>query len=256
MFAKLEDEARGAPAPPAGLKPHLLFRIPVVDGNPGKVRAMAAKLESFGISVVSTDSRGHIIAFKDDITLAALMTHSDAYTAGPKEGINPQTNSEYKGTGSDFLDLIDVSRMVSLAPEDRIGANLADLIGPDGNLIDRNQMYLVDVELWCDGLPGTAGFVRELEAVVKDRARDGERVRDTFRVGAVSLAKISVRGDKLAQILALAVVAEIDILAAVEFNPHSFPTSLRITFRRLIGRRLAARASVSLTPASRLGTLC
>src|SRR5579872_3122884 len=61
----IEEEVRTRPQPPAGIQPHLVFRVPVApDASPG---ALAERLREVGITVVGIERDGAIITFRDDL---------------------------------------------------------------------------------------------------------------------------------------------------------------------------------------------
>jgi hypothetical protein len=100
----LESEVSTRPAPPAGIHPHLVFRVPLAPH--ASTQVMAELLERLGIGVVSIESDNAIIAFQNDADLTQFRDALASYERGPQDGINPQTGQPYVSTQWDVLEYI------------------------------------------------------------------------------------------------------------------------------------------------------
>lgn len=109
QIGQLETEAVGRRPPPAGIQPHLVFRVPIA--SRASPQAVIDLLERMGITVVSIESDKAIIAFRDDADLSQFRAAIAAYEQGPQPGINPQTGAPYQGTQWDGLQYIEAPQM-------------------------------------------------------------------------------------------------------------------------------------------------
>lgn len=206
----IETEGRSRPAPVAGVQPHLVFKIPLAPR--ASPVALADKLTGLGVAVVSIEPDGAVIAFRDDTNLAEFRAAAEQYRQGPREGVNPKTQRAYSSTSADVLDTVQADQMRLLGPADRVGRTLAAQIGAQGERVEPDRLYVLDVELWHRGSrPLADQSLGELRRLVGDAAGPDERVRDTFVGDLMCLARVAVSGTRLARLLTLDAVAEVDL---------------------------------------------
>jgi hypothetical protein len=223
----MEEEVRSRPAPPAGIQPHLVFRVPIAAG--ASPAALAVALQEVGITVVGIERDGAIIAFRDDANLNEFRQAVETYEQGPR--INVQTGQPFASARWDILELAEASQMRLWGRADRVGTRLVEDIGTGGRSIDRSKLYIVDVELWHRGTRTLARDARdELQRLVNHQPAPDERLRDDFIGDTLCLAKVSVLGAKLDLILNLDVVAEVDYPPAPVFDAHSAKQMTRRDF--------------------------
>ncbi len=207
-ITRLEQEVAAQPPIAAGVKPHLVFRVPVAPNT--SVVTLTKPLEDVGIRVLNIEPDGAVIAFREDANLADFKKALKSYKAGPR--INPDTQRPYTSTKWDVFEIIEAEEMRCLKPSDRIGPRLSLEIGTDGASIDNKKLYILDLELWHAGSKEFAReSLKELRQVMADQPNADERVRDTFLGDLFCLARVSVYGPKLAKLLNLSVVAEVDL---------------------------------------------
>lgn len=194
-------------ASPAGIQPHLVFRVPLTDG--ASPQTVSDLLERLGISVVAIESDKAIIAFRDDGDLTQFRTAIAAYEQGPQPGINPQTGQPYQGTQWDVLQFIEVPQMRLWSRTDRIGRRLAQEIGDQAQSIVADELYVLDIEMWHRGTDDLArGAIQELRQFIEHQPAQGERLSDSFAGQLLCLARVMVRGSTLDALLNLDIVAE------------------------------------------------
>lgn len=212
---QIEHEAQARPQPPAGIHPHLVFRVPLVPG--ASSAGLVERLQQAGATVFGVEPDGAIIAFRDDANLAAFRDGVDQYTQGPRT--NPDTGLPYQSTAWDVLEAIDVDQMRLWGRGDRVGRRLAAEVGSGGELADAQRLYVVDLELWHRGsMPLTRSSVEGVRRLVQNAPTPDERVRDEFVGDTLCLMKVSVRGAKLSQLLDLDAVAEVELPPAAVFD--------------------------------------
>lgn len=216
----LEAEAQARPQPPAGIQPHLVFRVPLMPHT--SPSGLVERLQQAGITVVGIDPDGAIIAFHDEANLADFRAGVDLYAQGPSTGTNPNTGRPFQSTAWDVLEGIDIDQMRLWSRRDRVGRRLAEAVGAEGQAIDLQQLYVVDLELWHRGSALlTSASVDEVRRLIENMATPNERVRDVFIGDSLGLAKVSIHGAKLGLML------ELDVVAEVELPPVSvFDTSM------------------------------
>jgi len=167
--------------------------------------------------VVGVEPDGAIIAFRDEANLAAFRDGVDQYTLGPR--LNQETGLPYQSTAWDVLEVIDAEHMQVWGRSDRIGSRLAREIGADGEAIAVDRLYVVDIELWHRGTTALARqSLDEVRRLVQNAPAPGERVRDEFAGDMLCLAKVSVQGSKLSQLLELDIVAEVELPPVAVFD--------------------------------------
>jgi hypothetical protein len=225
---EIEAEARQAPAI-QGFAPHLVFLVPLAAG--ASADAVAEKLRAAGLTVVSIEPDQAVVVFQDDANLAEFRRALDQYMAGPR--IIAATGEQAKTTQWDVFEFIEADRMRSWSRADRIGARLGAEIGVNGARIDLQMIYALDVELWH---PGFAELARqkmaELQVLVNQDRAGRERFSDQFVGDLLAVARVSVSGAKLEQLLDASIVAEVelpeqpvfDAVAAAQVTPRDFPT--------------------------------
>ncbi len=161
----LEQEVTRRPRPPAGIQPHLVFRVPLARSASSQI--VAELLERLGVRVVGIENDKAIIAFRDEANLSEFREAVAAYERGPQEGTNPRTGQPYRTTQWDVLEYVEAANMRLWNREDRIGRRLAHGIGEYGQAIQSDRLYRLDIELWHRGTDELArAAVRELELLV------------------------------------------------------------------------------------------
>lgn len=191
----------------AAFNPHLVFKIPYVEGTP--LAELSALLSEAGIVVVSMEPSRAIIGFKDDGDLSRFMQTVRAYqTLQP----DARTGRLRTTTDQDVLEYIEADEMAALQPEDRVGPSLASVVGEDLTGIADAEMYTLDVELWATGEAATTrASLAELTALISQQNSGGERVLDTFPGKTLCLARVRVTGRTLRVLLGEAIVAEVNL---------------------------------------------
>jgi hypothetical protein len=212
----MQQEVTRRPTLPSGIQPHLVFRVPLAQN--ASVQAVTDALERAGITIVGIEGDKAIIAFHDDASLAALRQGIADYASGPRSGINPKTGQPYASTAWDVLEFIEAAQMRRWGRSDRIGGRLAESIGDNGQAVEPQALYVIDVELWHRGSRALASAaLTELRQFVAHEATAGERVRDDFAGDTLCLARASLTGANLSRLL-----DELDIVAEVELPPVPF----------------------------------
>jgi hypothetical protein len=211
----IEAQAQKRP-PPAGIQPHLVFRIPLA--KKARLDTVTELLQQSGLTVVSVEVDGAIVAFRDDVDLRAFQNAIRGYQAGPR--VDRFTGELAATSRYDVLAYLEAQEMRLWSRADRVGTRLAQAISADGARIQPEATYTLDVELWH---PGTAGGVRgrfdELQRVVNAEAEPEERVLDEYRGSFLLLAKVRVRGSTLDRLLDLDGVAEVELPPVARFEP-------------------------------------
>ncbi len=181
---------------------------------------LAERLQELGITVVGIERDGAIIAFRDEANLTEFRQAIETYARGPR--VNAQTGQAYSSTSWDILELIEAAEMRLWGRSDRVGSRLIESIGPEGRTIERDRLYILDVELWHRGTKVLAQrALNELRQLIAVNPNADERLRDDFIGDNLCLARISVRGVKLNSILDLDGVAEVDFPPTPFFDSHS-----------------------------------
>ena len=212
----VEEQFRHRPAQPAGITPHLVFRIPLARG--AAVDQVIALLEQkAGLTIVSVEPDRAVVAFHDDAHLTDFRVAADRYRAGPR--INRRTGEPAKTTVFDILELIEAPEMRVWSREDRVGARLAVKIGQRGERIAPDELYTVDVELWHPGsLREAEDYLGEIEGAITEERGRGQRFWDKYTGDSLVIARVSVRGSRLSMLLDTDVVAEVELPPVVEFD--------------------------------------
>ncbi|MFO1065388.1 MAG: S8 family peptidase [Pirellulales bacterium] len=226
---EIEEDLQAKPAPPFGIQPHLVFRVPLASNvSPLQISEMLSQLD---IAVVSIEPDNAIIAFKDDLDLRGFRNAVDIYERGPT--INTKTQEPYKSTRYDILEYIESNEMRLLGRADRIGVRLASEIGATGENTAPHELYHVDVELWHRGSDDLArAAIEELRILVQSSRDPAEKVCDYFHGQLLCLARVAVMGLTLHQLLDLDIVAEVelppvavfDTQQAIQADRSEFPT--------------------------------
>jgi hypothetical protein len=205
----MEAQVLNRPSLATGIQPHLVFKIPI--SRKGSASAIAGQLERLDLSIVSIESDNAVVAFQNDVNLARFREAVATYEKGPKKGVNPKTGKPFSGTGWDVLEYIDAAEMRLWSLEDRIGPRLVRSIGDKAQLIDSEQIYILDIELWHRGTEQFAkDAIAELRKLIEYSPSEGERLYDSFIGHSLCLARVGVRGEKLKALLEMDSVAEID----------------------------------------------
>ena len=154
-----------------------------------------------------------VIAFREDADLSEFRAAVAAYQRGPRAGINPKTGKPYTSTKWDVLQFIDAGQMRALIASDRIGPRLAARIGNDVATIEDATIYTLDVELWHRGdkLLSRSDLTDLQKVILQPPADQVGHILDNFIGQWVCLARVSVKGSRLRQLLALDIVAEIEL---------------------------------------------
>lgn len=209
------EQAQKRP-PPAGITPHLVFRVPLAQKAP--IDTVSDLLRQSGLIVVSVESDRAVVAFRDDADLVAFQDAIQQYRAGPR--VNPQTGLQAASSRYDLLAFLEADAMRLWGRSDRVGPRLARDIGADGATIQPDSRYIVDVELWHPGTrEGVQRGLAELQQVVDRQAGPDEQVLDTYRGSSLLLARVRLGGAKLDQLLDLDAVAAIELPPVATFEP-------------------------------------
>lgn len=215
---RLTAQQERKPPPPPGIKPHLVFRVPLAPKT--SLKKVTDLFEQTGLLIVSVESDGAVVAFRDDTDLDEFRQAIVKYQNGPSRNLSTgqvQATSKY-----DILEFLEAQEMRLWGRSDRIGPRLATQIGSDGTQIDYATMYRVDVELWHPGTtPSARQQMTELEQFVAYEALDNERVLDRYIGPTLILAKIAITGSRLERLLDFDSVAEIDLPPIASFEPVS-----------------------------------
>jgi hypothetical protein len=222
---EIEAEARRVPAV-QGFAPHLVFLVPLA--AEASADGVAEKLRAAGLTVVSIEPNQAVVVFQDDANLAEFRRALAQYMAGPRIIAGEQA----KTTQWDVFEFIEAGQMRSWSRADRIGARLGAEIGVNGERIEPPRIYALDVELWHPGLAELARQeMAELQALVNQDRTDREHFSDQFVGDLLAVARVSVSGAKLEQLLDAAIVAEVelpeqpvfDAVAAARATRREFP---------------------------------
>lgn len=225
--SKLLEEQKRKPQI-LGIKPHLVFRVPLVQN--ANAKEVGSLLEKSGFAIVSVEPKQAVIAFKDDDDLSKFRSAIHTYERGPKQGINPKTELPYTSTPSDVLEYIEPEKMRLWGRSDRIGRKLAQVIGDEAKGIDVGKSYTLDIELWHPGTPESAQtLLNELRQLLRTAPLNSSRLLDSFVGNTLLLAKVSVAGTLLSQLLNLDGVAEVDLPPVAHFDPV---TAARVTAKQ------------------------
>jgi hypothetical protein len=93
----LEEQASQATPAALGIKPHLVFRVPVTPATP--VDILAEQLQEVGLTVVAIEADKAIIAFRDDTDLGDFRRALNTYRKGPKPGKKPRQQNSWVNSG-------------------------------------------------------------------------------------------------------------------------------------------------------------
>ena len=239
---RLEEKAAARPVIAPGIKPHLVFRVPVAPNT--SAASIAKPLEDVGVRVLNIEPDGTIIAFREEANLTDFKKALKSYKAGPR--INPETHKPFASTKWDVFEIIEAEQMRGLNPVDRIGRRLASEIGADGTAINDQKLYILDVELWHSGSkPFAREALEEIKLLLADQAGQGERLRDYFLGDLYCLARVSVFGTRLRRLLDMQVVAEVDLPPAPAINATQAGHATKRDFPIPPRPRRTAPASVS-----------
>lgn len=202
----------------AGIKPHLVFRVPLVPN--ANAKEVGDLFEKAGFTIVSIEPKQAVIAFKDDEDLSKFRASIRTYERGPRPGINPKTDKPYTSTAADVLEFVEPEQMSLWGRLDRIGRKLAQAIGEEAERVDLGKSYVLDVELWHPGTPEPAkANLNELSRLLRANQSKGSRLLDSFVGNSLLLAKVSVNGALLSQLLDVDVVAEVELPPVAHFDP-------------------------------------
>jgi len=213
---RLEEDQQKQPGLARGLKPHLIFQIPVSNGAPKE--SLITLLEQAGLVIVSLEPDGALIAFREETELNAFKDAALQYRLGPS--LNPKTGQVYKSTKYDILEYVEPDSMRLLDATDRIAPRLSDLIGKDGHSIDESALYTLELELWHPGNKLDARkSVEELRSFIRERNVSEEIFYDAYVGDFLALAKLRTTGDGLRKLLQAPIVAAIDLPPRADFDP-------------------------------------
>ena len=204
---KLEVEKQ--PEPPApGIKPHLVFRVPVLDS--GKTELIAEVFERAGLKVVSFDADGAIVVFREEPDIAALKKEIARFAAGP--GINPRTGERYKTTNVDVLHSIDIEGAHRWQRANRLGKRLVAAFGSKFEKADAGAIHSVDVELWHPGEKALREKVRDdVKKFLQHKTVKEERISDEYLGETIILLRVRATAATLNRLADLDAVAEIEL---------------------------------------------
>lgn len=216
---RISDEKAKLPKPPEGFQPHLILRVPFAQGQRAPIPSIVTAFEKAGYTIVSMEANRAIVAFKDDSDLTGFRKMCDGYAAGPRDGINPDTGEPYKSTQWDILEYIDPAAIRNWTREDRVGADLAEAIGPSGERLDPTALYRVDVDVWHTGdIAQTRLLLGELKASLLKDPDASEKVIDEHVGDYICYARLLVRGRRLHALLDAPAIAGIELPPKPRFN--------------------------------------
>jgi|SRR5580658_2533553 hypothetical protein len=215
-LTNLEGELQQAALRSPGIQPHLVFRIPLAKG--AVVDEIANSLRAVGLITVSIEPDRAVIAFRDDADLAEFKTAVAAYRRGPRT--NPKTGEPFKSTKWDLFEYIETESMKLWARADRIGFALKATAGDEGQGLDGEAEYNVDVELWHRGTTNLAlASVQEVDALLRTSGTANSRIVDRYVGDTLCLLRVRSTGATLSRLLDLQVVAEVDFPPRPDFDP-------------------------------------
>ena len=202
-------------------------RLPVVAGT--SIEALTERRQDVGLTIVSIEPDKAVVAFREDGDLTEFRRALGQYQRGPR--INPRTQRPFASTKWDVFEYVEADQMRSWSKADRIGPRLRELAGDEAQRLERNRLYVVDVELWHRGTQAlAAGDLDELAQVVDHNHATDERILDQYAGESICLAKVAVRGDKLSRLLELPIVAEVDLPPVPIFDPIQAHRTTRRSF--------------------------
>ena len=227
QIIQIEQQAATRPVPPAGIQPHLVFRIPLA--ATASPQAMADMLAKIGVTVVSIEKDKAVIAFSNDTDLSQFHKAVAKYQRGPT--VDRKTGKPRKSTQWDVFEHIEASQMRLWGRLDRIGSRLAESIGPTGELIVGTETYVLDVDVWHRGTIDLArASLEELRRLIQHNSAEVEKLTDSFVGELLCVARVRVRGEKLSQLLNLDAVAEIEFPPQPVFDPRQAARSTSADF--------------------------
>lgn len=220
------QEQRAQPAPPPGIQPHLVLKLPLARG--ARIDLLTDVLRRAGLTVVSVEQDGAVIAFRDQVDLQDFRSAVQQYQQGPRQGINPHTQQPYASTAFDILEYIDAQGMHAWRVEDRIGLRLAQEIGVSGERIMPERLYSLDIEIWYPGNKRDA--LRELQQIEQflNRQNNECRLTDRYIGDSIAISRVIVNGLALRELLLFPIILEIEYPPIPGFDPIS---AGNITFR-------------------------
>jgi len=181
------------------------------------VDEISDRLREVNIIPVSVESDRAVIGFRDEVDLNDFREAVAAYVHGPR--INPKTGERYKSTKWDLFEYIDPEGLRLWGREDRLGPRLKEIIGAQGEGIQIDEAYVLDVEIWHRGTRDLAlASLQELREVFQADTEPQGRVLDHFVGDHLCLARVRASGALLSTLLDLAAVAEIDLPPVPELN--------------------------------------
>ena len=228
----IQQEAQHQPPAARGIAPHLVFRIPVVAST--SVETLTERLRDVGLTIVSIEPDKAVVAFRDVADLTEFKRALRQYQRGPR--INPRTQRPFASTKWDVFEYVEADQMRSWSKADRIGPRLREQAGIEAQRLERDRLYVVDVELWHRGTQQAAtSDLRELASFIQEQHGSAEKILDKYAGESICLAKIAVRGAKLSRLLELPIVAEVDLppvpifdaMGAYRATRRDFPTPPR-----------------------------
>jgi hypothetical protein len=215
---ELEEQLERATVASPGIQPHLVFRIPLAKGV--VVDEIGKILREVGLIPVSIEPDRAVIAFRSEADLTDFKLAVDAYRHGP--GMNPKTGQLFKSTKWDKFEYIEADSMALWSRADRVGPLLRREAGNSAENLDARRQYIVDIELWHRGTRDLAlASLQEVRTVVQQANRQDDRILDSFVGENLCLARVSVSGNTLSNILNLQAIAEADFPPQPFFNATS-----------------------------------
>ena len=214
QIGRLEEQAKEKPQPMPEIQPHLVFRVPVANKAP--MNQIAERLRDVDVDVVSIEPNNAIIVFRDDNSLDKFKEAIEEYR-NPRT--NPTTRLPYASTKWDVFEFIEPEEMTLFSRKDRIGNRLAQEIGADGEDIETDKTYILDVEVWHRGnIVKARENLAELRTLVENTLLPQGHVYDDFVGESLCIARIAVVGAKLDILLDMDSIAEIDFPPISQFN--------------------------------------
>jgi hypothetical protein len=202
-FERIEQEGKSQYLP-AGIQPHLVFRLPLFENV--NIADLEEKLDRAGLTVVSIEhDKSTVVAFRSDNDLSEFRAAIETYKS---------PNSGAESTVFDVLEWIKADEMRSWNVQDRIGPQLLQAIGDQGQNLEDVSIYPpLDVELWARGLDAQAAQkdLEEIRALLNSGTRlQGEDILDHYAGATICQARVRVSGARLRQLLHMDIVASVD----------------------------------------------
>ena len=188
-------EKQQAAKPASFVDPSLLLRVQV-DGHIAE-----SDWERLGLSVVSSDADRTVLLFSSTGDLSEFMDRLSKFDAPPAKP--DQKNPNYAG----LVGRID--EIGGLAPQDRLGPKIKAEGFTEGEDLQDDVRYVLDIELWEFGTrPQREAKVAEIEHFL---IAQGGAVYDTYIGPSITVMRVEATGRGLRPLLGVPEIAIIDL---------------------------------------------